>query len=52
MLVNIGSFIVSVCVSVCVFECVCVWACPLQFAMCWTLLDCLLRVAYVLSPLH
>lgn len=23
MLVNIGSFIVSVCVSVCAFECVC-----------------------------
>lgn len=50
MHVNIGSSIVSVCVSVCAFECV--WACPLQFAMCWTLLDCLLRVAYVLSPHH
>lgn len=36
----------------CVRLSVCVWACPLQFAMCWTLLDCLLRVAYVLSPLH
>lgn len=31
MLVNIGSFIVSVCVSVCAFECVCV---GLSFTVC------------------